>query len=62
MIIVLCLNLLLDVANGQECTPNFCDTVRIKCKEAICGPNQILKPRGQGLCDCCPTCVDKRKY
>lgn len=57
--IFLCL--IFDEANTQKCTPGFCDRVRIKCKEAICTPNQTLKPRGQGLCDCCPTCVDKKR-
>lgn len=59
-VILLCVTL--DSTKCQECTPEFCDSVKLKCKEVICVDNQKFVPRGSGLCDCCPSCINIKKY
>ncbi|XP_018577039.1 uncharacterized protein LOC108915484 [Anoplophora glabripennis] len=41
----------------QNCSPFFCDIVKIKCQGVECGPDQVYYRRGGGPCGCCSICV-----
>lgn len=58
-VLLIAMSFILNDVQCQTCTPNFCDEVKIKCKEVICEANQVIHRRGGGLCGCCPICTSK---
>lgn len=54
--ILLLTPIFLNIAQCQDCTPNFCDEAKVRCREVICEEGQVFHRRGGGLCGCCPMC------
>lgn len=59
LLVLLSMSFILNGVQCQTCTPNFCDEVKIKCKEVICKADEVFHRRGGGLCGCCPVCTSK---